>query len=57
MEATEPFVALVTATWWSDRESFQQFRASEVGRAATLLAAEAGPKPYWLRLYADVQAP
>ena len=49
--------SLVTATWWSDRESFEEFRRSEIGRAAAVLASEARPKPYWLRLYADVQAP
>ncbi len=48
---------LVTATWWRDRDSFEQFRRSETGRAATTLAAEAGPKPYWLRLHADIEAP
>jgi heme-degrading monooxygenase HmoA len=49
--------SLVTATWWSDRESFEQFRLSEIGRAAAVLATEAHPKAYWLRLHADVQAP
>jgi heme-degrading monooxygenase HmoA len=49
--------SLVTATWWSDRESFEEFRRSEIGRAAAVLASEARPKPYWLRLYADVKAP
>jgi heme-degrading monooxygenase HmoA len=49
--------SLVTATWWSDRESFEQFRRSDFGRAAAALASEARPKPYWLRLYADVKAP
>jgi heme-degrading monooxygenase HmoA len=49
--------SLVTAVWWSDRESFEQFRRSEIGRAAAVLASEARPRPYWLRLYADVQAP
>ncbi len=48
---------LVTATWWSDRESFEQFRQSEIGRTAAVLAVEAHPKPYWLRLHADVEAP
>ena len=48
---------LVTATWWSDRESFEQFRKSELGRAAAVLATEAHPKAFWLRLHADVQAP
>jgi heme-degrading monooxygenase HmoA len=49
--------SLVTATWWSDRESFEQFRTSEFGRAAASLAVEAHPKPFWLRLHADVEAP
>jgi hypothetical protein len=49
--------SLVTATWWSDRESFEQVRTSEFGRAAASLAVEAHPKPFWLRLHADVEAP
>jgi heme-degrading monooxygenase HmoA len=48
---------LVTATWWSDRESFEQFRQSELGRTAAVLATEAHPKAFWLRLHADVEAP
>ncbi len=48
---------LVTATWWSDRESFEQFRSSDLGRAAAVLATEAHPKAFWLRLHADVEAP
>jgi heme-degrading monooxygenase HmoA len=54
---SEDAQSLVTATWWSDRESFEQFRQSEIGRTAAVLAAEAHPKPYWLRLHADVEAP
>jgi heme-degrading monooxygenase HmoA len=49
--------SLVTLTEWSDRESFQQFRQSELGRAATLLTAELHPKAYWLRQHAAVEAP
>ncbi len=48
---------LVTAVWWSDRESFEQFRQSELGRVAAVLATEAHPKAFWLRLHADVEAP
>jgi heme-degrading monooxygenase HmoA len=49
--------SLVTITWWADRESFEQFRQSETGRAAAVLATGAHPKAFWLRLHADVQAP
>jgi heme-degrading monooxygenase HmoA len=49
--------ALVTLTEWSDRESFQQFRQSEFGRAAIQLTAEVHPKAYWLRQHAAVEAP
>ena len=35
---------LVTLTEWSDRESFQQFRQSEFGRAAVSLVAEPAPE-------------
>lgn len=48
---------LVTLTEWSDRESFQEFRQTEFGRAAVLLAAELHPKSYWLRHHAEVSAP
>jgi len=49
--------SLVTLTEWSDRESFQQFRQSEFGRAAILLTAELHPKAYWLRQHAAIEAP
>ena len=49
--------SLVTLAEWSDRESFLQFRQSEFGRAAILLAAELHPKGYWLRQHATVDAP
>lgn len=48
---------LVTATTWRDRESFEQFRSSELGRMAALVASAAMPKPYWLRIHAEVGAP
>jgi heme-degrading monooxygenase HmoA len=47
--------SLVTLAEWSDRESFLQFRQSEFGRAAILLAAELHPKGYWLRQHATVE--
>jgi heme-degrading monooxygenase HmoA len=49
--------SLVTLTEWSDRESFQQFRDSEFGRAAVLLTAGLHPKAYWLRQHAAIEAP
>ena len=49
--------SLVTLTEWSDRESFQHFRESEFGRAATLVTAGLHPKAYWLRQHAAVEAP
>ncbi|HLE68833.1 MAG TPA: antibiotic biosynthesis monooxygenase [Vicinamibacteria bacterium] len=48
---------LVTLTEWRDRESFQKFRESEFGRAATELVAELHPIAYWLRQHAAVEAP
>jgi len=49
--------SLVTLTEWSDRESFQQFRQSELGRAAILLTTELHPKAHWLRQHAAIEAP
>jgi heme-degrading monooxygenase HmoA len=49
--------SLLTLTEWSDRDSFQQFRASEFGRAAVALTAGLHPKSYWLRQHAAVEAP
>ncbi len=48
---------LVTLAEWRDRESFQKFRQSEFGRAATELVAELHPIAYWLRQHAAVEAP
>jgi heme-degrading monooxygenase HmoA len=49
--------SLVSQTEWSDRESFQQFRESQFGRAAVLLTAGMHPKAYWLRQHAELDAP
>ena len=49
--------SLVTLTEWRDRESFQKFRESEFGRAATALVAELHPISYWLRQHAAIEAP
>jgi heme-degrading monooxygenase HmoA len=49
MFVSEDGESLVTLTEWADRESFQKFRKSEMGRNATLLAADLHPKAYWLR--------
>jgi heme-degrading monooxygenase HmoA len=48
---------LVTITEWRDREAFEQFRDSEVGRNAIRFAAELHPKAYWLVQQAVVDAP
>jgi len=48
---------MVTLTEWRDRESFQKFRESEFGRAATELVAELHPIAYWLRQHAAVEVP
>jgi len=48
---------LVTLTEWRDRETFQKFRESEFGRAATELVAELHPIAYWLRQHAAVEGP
>ena len=48
---------LVTLTEWRDRESFQKFRESEFGQAATALVAELHPISYWLRPHASIEAP
>jgi heme-degrading monooxygenase HmoA len=49
--------SLVTLSEWSDRESFQQFRQSEFGRAAVALGTQLHPKSYWLRQHAAIEAP
>jgi heme-degrading monooxygenase HmoA len=46
--------SLVTLTDWRDRESFQKFRESDFGRAATELVAELHPKSYWLRQHSAI---
>ena len=48
--------SVVTLTEWADRTSFQQFRQSEFGRTAVLLAAGLHPKSFWLHQHAAVEA-
>lgn len=54
---SEDGASLVTLTEWSDRASFQKFRESDFGRAASSLMAELHPKAYWLRQHAALGAP
>lgn len=54
---SEDGASLVTLTEWRDRESFQKFRESDVGRGAVRFAAELHPKAFWLRQQAVVEAP
>lgn len=54
---SEDGASLVTLTEWRDREAFEQFRDSDVGRSAIRFAAELHPKAYWLRQQAVVDAP
>jgi len=49
---SEDGASLVTLTEWSDRESFDRFRASDFGRAAVKLTAGLDPKTFWLRPHA-----
>lgn len=49
--------SLVTLTEWRDRESFQAFRESDFGRAASTLIAELHPKSYWLRQHTVLGTP
>jgi len=51
---SEDGASLVTLTEWSDRESFDRFRASDFGRAAVHLTAGLGPKTFWLRPHAAI---
>jgi quinol monooxygenase YgiN len=48
---------IVSIAEWSDRHSFEQFRQSEFGQAATLLLANLNPKSYWLRHHTALEAP
>jgi heme-degrading monooxygenase HmoA len=54
---SEDGAAVVAITEWSDRESFLEFRQSELGRAAIRLAAGLHPQAHWLRQHAVVEAP
>ena len=48
--------SVVTLVEWRDRESFNEFRRSGFGRAATQVVGELHPKAYWLRPHATVDA-
>jgi heme-degrading monooxygenase HmoA len=52
---SEDGASLVTLTEWKDRDSFQKFRDSDFGRAASALMAELHPKAYWLRQHAAIE--
>lgn len=47
--------SLVSLTEWTDRDSFQQFRQTEVGRITVELGAGLHPKSWWLRPHAAVE--
>jgi heme-degrading monooxygenase HmoA len=51
---SEEGASLVTLTEWSDRESFQRFRQTDFGQAATVLTAGLHPQAYWLRTHATL---
>jgi heme-degrading monooxygenase HmoA len=53
---SEDGASVVTLTEWRDRESFAQYRQTESGRAAVVLAADLHPHPYWLRQHAEIEA-
>ena len=55
--ASEDGQSIVSIVEWSDRHSFEQFRQSEFGQAATMLLANLGPKSYWLRHHGALEAP
>jgi heme-degrading monooxygenase HmoA len=54
---SEDGTSLLTLTEWRDRESFESFRESDFGRAASALMAELHPKAYWLRQHALIGSP
>jgi heme-degrading monooxygenase HmoA len=52
---SEDGTTLMTLTEWRDRDSFQKFRESDFGRAATEIMAELHPKSYWLREHVSIE--
>jgi heme-degrading monooxygenase HmoA len=52
---SEDGASLVTLTEWRDRESFQKFRDSDFGKAASSVMAGLHPKAYWLRQHAAIE--
>lgn len=55
--ASEDGLSIVSIVEWSDRQSFEQFRQSEFGQAATMLLSNLNPKSYWLRHHGALEAP
>jgi heme-degrading monooxygenase HmoA len=53
---SEDGASIVTLTEWRDRESFAEFRRSEIGHATVVLVADLHPHPYWLRQHAEIEA-
>jgi heme-degrading monooxygenase HmoA len=51
---SEDGTSVVSLVEWRDRESFMQFRQSEMGQAAAHVAGDLHPKAYWLRPVATV---
>jgi heme-degrading monooxygenase HmoA len=47
--------SVISLVEWRDRESFAQFRQTDIGRAATQVAGELRPTAYWLRPHATVE--
>ena len=47
---------IVSMIEWRDRESFQNFRTSDFGRASVQVAGELHPKAYWLTPHTAVTA-
>lgn len=54
---SEDGASLLTLSEWRDRESFEEFRKSDFGRAASALMSELHPKAYWLRQHALLGSP
>ncbi len=49
--------SIVTVTQWTDRDSFERYRHSELGRASVTIATKAHPKAFWLRIHGDSAGP
>lgn len=47
---------ILTLTEWTDRDTFQKFRDSDFGRAASTLMAGLDPKTFWLHQHAELKS-